>query len=211
LARAGLLDEAKEAALKTREAALGIESSYARSKALVSAVDSLAQAGLLDEAKEAALKAKEVALGIKDPEDRFKALVSAVDALARAGLLDEAKEAALKTREAALGIESSYARSKALVSAVDALARAGLADRAYDIAKQIYEVEERSRALASVAKARARKQEFRRARRIAGLCDLPNHRLDAFTTILSEYTKRKKPELANVLGKLEEPETSHND
>jgi hypothetical protein len=211
LTQAGLLDEAKEFAL-------GIESSATRFEALESVVVALARSGFLDEAKEVALKAQEVALGISYSNDisqgrtpGVQALVSVAAILAQAELLDQAQEVALKAQEVALGIKDPDDRSKALALVAETLARAGFAARAHDIATQIHAVEERSRALASVAKARARKLEFRQARRIAKSCDLPNDRLDAFTTILSEYTRRKKPELAKVLDELENPKTRPDD
>src|SRR5439155_772678 len=56
---------------------------------------------------------------------------------------------------------------------------------------------------ARVAGARARRHEFRLAREVAESCDLPSSKLDAFATILNEYTKMTKPELAKGIEELE--------
>ena len=61
----------------------------------------------------------------------------------------------------------------------------------------------RSAALAKVAKALARKHRLREAREVAETCDLPIDRLDAFTTIVGEYTKMSKPELVKLIDELE--------
>ena len=116
-------------------------------------------------------------------------------ALAGAGLADQAKEAALK-------IEEPTARSQALRSVVGALLSVGLRDDSREVALSIKDVQNRSPALANVAKAMARVHQFRLAREIAESCELPTEKLDAFTTILIEYTKTK-PELTKVLDKLE--------
>jgi hypothetical protein len=195
LARASVAEALARGGL-AYQAALGIRDSERRPAAMASLAAALARAGRLDEAEEAALEAKAAALGIERSDRRIKALASVAEALARAGLADHAKAAAH-------GIEVSHLRSQALASVAEALARAGLADRAYEIVDQIDEGEHRSRVIAAVARAKAKADEFRQARRIAESCDLPDDRLDTFTTILSEYTKRKKPELAQVLGELE--------
>ena len=49
----------------------------------------------------------------------------------------------------------------------------------------------------------ARAHQFCLAREVADSCELWTNKLDAFTTILIEYTKRTKPELAKVLDELE--------
>jgi hypothetical protein len=232
LARAGLLAEAKNVALEAREAALGSADPNLRCNGLVTVAVGEVQAGLVDEAKQTALKAREAALSIENAFNRSESSAHVVAALAAAGLLDDARKASAsilfapnrseamvsvvaaladaglhaEAEQAALGIEDARSRSDALATVADAMASAGFADRANAVARQIDQFEQRSRALASVAKARARMREFREARRLAKSCDLPNHRLDAFTIILSEYIRRKKPELAKLIGELEKPE-----
>jgi serine protease Do len=161
--------------------------------------EALAKAGLADQAKEAALK-------IDAPGARSQALRVVAEALAKAGLADQAKEMASQATDAALqeGSElSNKARSIVMRSLVEVLLSVGLIEDSREVASRITDDQERSGALASVAGALARAHKFQVAREVAESCDLPASKLEAFTTILCEYTKITKPELAKVLDELE--------
>jgi hypothetical protein len=165
--------------------------------------EALAKAGLADQAKDAALQAKDVARAIEEPGARSKALSSVAVTLAKAGLADQAADAALQAKDAARAIEEPGARSKALSSVADALLIVGLRDDSREVALSLKDVQDRSRALANIAGAMACAHKFQFAREVAESCIHPESKLDAFTTILIEYTKMTKPELAKVLDDLE--------
>ena len=148
LAQAGLADQAKDAALQAKDAALRIKGPSVRSQAPRAVAAALAQAGLADQAKDAALQ-------IKGPSVRSQALRAVAAALAQAGLADQAKDAALQAKDAALRIKEPSVRSQALCAVAAALAQAGLADQAKDAALQIKEPSVRSQALCAVAAALA--------------------------------------------------------
>jgi hypothetical protein len=75
-------------------------------------------------------------------------------------------------------------------------------DELQEVAEKItMDAEGRSLILSLVAKALARRHQFRKAREVAESCDLPIHRLDAFTTILGEYARKTMPELVEVFDK----------
>ena len=140
---------------------------------------------------------------IEDPSERSEALRAVAEALAKAGLADQAKDAALQAKDAALQIEEPSDRSQALPALAEALFSVGLGDDSRKFALSIKDAQIRSQALACVAGAMARAQQFCLAREVADSCELSTNKLDAFTTILIEYTKRTKPELAKVLDELE--------
>ena len=104
--------------------------------------------------------------------------------------------------DAALAIKEPSYRSGALRSAVDALLSIGLRDDSREVALSIKDVQDRSWALANVAGAMARAHQFRLAREVAESCGHPESQLDAFKTILIEYSMMTKPELAKVLDEL---------
>jgi hypothetical protein len=196
LVKAGLADQATDAALQAKDAARAIEAPWARSKALSSVAEALAKAGLADQATDAAR-------AIEAPWARSKALSSVAEALAKAGLADQAADATLQAKDAARAIEEPGARSKALSSVADALLIVGLRDDSREVALRLKDVQDRSRALANIAGAMACAHKFQFAREVAESCIHPESKLDAFTTILIEYTKMTKPELAKVLDDLE--------
>ncbi|HMB02300.1 MAG TPA: TIR domain-containing protein, partial [Isosphaeraceae bacterium] len=114
LAKAGLADQAMNAALQAKDAALAIKDPWERSGALSAVAGALAKAGLADQAMDAAL-------AIEDPWAQSQALSAVAEALAKAGLADQAMNAAL-------AIEEPSSRSQALRPVAEMLAKAGLAD-----------------------------------------------------------------------------------
>ena len=228
LAQAGLADQAKDAALQAKDAALRSEKPWDRSHALYLTAEALAQAGLADQAKDAALRieepgerwqalhwvavalaqagladqAKDAALRIEEPGMRWQVLCRVAEALAQAGLADQAKDAALQAKDAALRSEKPGMRPEVLRSVVEVLLSIGLIDDSREVASTITDPQLRSAAFASVAGAIARAHKFQLAHEVTKSCIRPESKLDAFTTILIEYTKMTKPELAKVLGRM---------
>jgi len=183
LAQAGLADQAKDAALQAKDAALRSEDPSDRSQALRSVAGALAQAGLADQAKDAALR-------IEDPSDRSQALCSVAAVLAQAGLADQAKDAALQAKDAALRIEEPWYRSEALCSVAAVLAQAGLADQAKDAALQAKDaalrIEKpwfRSEALSSVAEVLAQAGLADQAKDAALRIEDPSDRSQALCSV----------------------------
>ena len=103
--------------------------------------------------------------------ERSEALRAVAEALAKAGLADQAKDAALQAKDAALQIEEPSDRSQALPAVAEALFSVGLGDDSRKFALSIKDAQIRSQALACVAGAMARAQQFCLAREVADSCD----------------------------------------
>ena len=192
------VDRAKDATRSAETSAGLISDPMQRSSALMRIVQALASAGH-------AATARDLVSSITDPQARYNAFSSILSAEIAAGSVEPARRIVREAEDAAWRIEHPMDRSSAFSRTVESLLSLDDPDGAHRIARMVAAPPERSAALAKVAKALARKNRLRKAREVAETCDLATDRLDAFTTIVGEYTRVRKPDLAGLIDELEAP------
>jgi hypothetical protein len=199
LARAGDPGRARETAILARGTAIRIEDTRMRDTALRTLCLTMARGDFGLELTQ------DFALHIVDPENRCEALQAFLIAAIDAGRTDEAGPLAGLARYSASRIENPLARSNVLLAVARAQIQLDLPDEAAQTAKLITNPVSHSAACRAVARLLARKRRFREAREVAEACDQPADRLEAFSTIIIELTKRPKSLLSGALSELEEP------
>jgi hypothetical protein len=205
---------------------------YDRLQALSRVTAILAVAGESDDAERAGRELVEVARvlvesasRVQDPLKRIASLKRVALALADAGRAEPARAVATRIGEASLEIADPQARFTTFGELSAEFARSGHRDLSIAVLEQIDDPEQRLKATAAataapaarshptsagtpsdqlgIARDLARQHRFREARARAEACNQLSDRLDAFTAIVCEALKMKKPQLTAILDTLE--------
>jgi tetratricopeptide (TPR) repeat protein len=180
LIEAGNLDRASEM-LRAAQEAVNVPLGFLRGRSLAKVAIAYTKAGKAEEARK-------VLLTISDEDNRLYTGSRMVWILMRAGKEDEALHLARNSWNEA-------SRSKLLADLTIALAKVGRGEKALSILDSIKYDDDRSRARAAVAKWQARQGMFFAARETAQSC-FDTDKLDAYTILLTEYAKKRRPEFA---------------
>jgi tetratricopeptide (TPR) repeat protein len=146
MAKAGMIDWAKEVFDQALKVAEGIKWARQRARALIAIAGEMAKAGMFDQA----LK---VAEGIWRAEKRVEALIAIAGGMARAGMMERAKEVFDQALKLAEGIEDAGWRAVALREIAEGMAKAGEVEGAVGIVER--EMAVRTEGLPSVLQALA--------------------------------------------------------
>lgn len=145
----------------------------------------LARAGMLEESFQ-------LIAFISSPQRRDRALAQILVELEKKGKPQDAARAAAK-------MKNKVSRSEAFADAVVELANLDRGDRLQELLTSVEYSDDRSRALAAVARWQGRQGKMMEAVRTAEGCTSPTDQLDAYTAIMNAYVKRKLPHLALLL------------
>jgi tetratricopeptide (TPR) repeat protein len=146
MAKAGMIDWAKEVFDQALKVAEGIEKARERAWALGAIAEEMAKAGMFDQA----LK---VAEGIEEADERARALIAIAGEMAKAGMIDWAKEVFDQALKVAEGIEKARERAWALIAIAGGMAKAGEVEGAVSIVER--EMAVRTEGLPSILRALA--------------------------------------------------------
>jgi energy-coupling factor transporter ATP-binding protein EcfA2 len=192
LVKAGMAAEALAAA---RE----IENEYSRARALSTIAEALVKAGMVAEALAAARE-------VEDVESRAEVLSTIAEVAVKAGMVAEALATA---RE----IENQCPRAQALIAVANFWLDQRRDDEASTILEEVrgaiskvFEDDDRSKLMRSLAIILARLHSYRAAREAAEQCSISEDRLDAYTSILREYYIERDPGLARLFAQEEKEE-----
>jgi tetratricopeptide (TPR) repeat protein len=146
MAKAGMIDWAKEVFDQALKVAEGIKWADERAWALREIAGGMAKEGMFDQA----LK---VAEGIEEADERAWALRAIAGEMAKAGMIDWAKEVFDQALKVAEGIESARRRARALIAIAGEMAKAGEVEGAVSIVER--EMAVRTEGLPSILRALA--------------------------------------------------------
>ena len=119
MAKAGMVERAKEVLEQALKVAEGIKDAERRARALAAIAVEMAKAGMFDQSMK-------VAEGIEDARERAEALREIAGEMAKAGMVERAKEVFDQALKVAKGIENAGWRATALREIAEGMAKAGM-------------------------------------------------------------------------------------
>jgi hypothetical protein len=215
LVNAGLVEQGNEA---RRQAAITVHSMWEHperyAESARSTIATLARGGLPDEAAPTAAQCKASLLQLKDPEKRTEELCWLTVTLAESGLVRQAEEIT-PLIQGGLAIKDAGRRARALEIVASSFFQAGLTEGARELAirseaaaREIWDRDQRSNALKSVAVTLGQAGFLEEALGVASVVPEPRRRIDALCSVAAAMARKGASRASQATVRRAESEAS---